>query len=84
MEVDISDNGRIITLLPAKKQQSLRLSDQVLEVLQRLAEETGMSRPEIVALAITHLAGTRRNGQPVYMDLPPEPPASHKRRRRVA
>jgi len=52
--------------------------------LQRLADRLGKTRPDVLALAITHLSGTLRAGQPVYID-PPEPPApAHKRRRRAA
>ena len=88
MEVDNELLGRIITLVPKKTQSTFRLSDQQLDVLQRLADKLGKSRPAVVELAITHLEGTLRNGQPVYLDLPPAPPpdepATHKSRRRVA
>ena len=75
--------GRIITLLP-KKQAQFRLSDQTLETLQQLADKLGKPRPDVVELALTHLDGTLRNNQPVYIDPPPRPPAAHKRARRVA
>lgn len=80
-----SEEGRIIALVPTPKTQStFRLADPIIEELQRLADKLGKSRPEVVELAITHLAGTVRAGQPVYIDPPPKPPASHKRGRRVA
>jgi len=67
-----------------KTQTSLRLSPAVFEELQRLADKLDKERPDVVELAITHLSGTLRNGQPVYIDPPPKTPASHKRARRVA
>ena len=79
-----SDLGRIIELVPAKKQAQFRLSDQTLSTLQRLAEKLEKPRPDVVELALTHLDGTLRNGQPVYIDPPPKAPASHKRASRVA
>ena len=79
-----SGNGRIIELVPAKKQAQFRLSDQTLTTLQQLADKLGKPRPDVVELALTHLEGTLRNGQPVYIDPPPKAPASHKRGHRVA
>ena len=77
--------GRIIALVPTPKTQStFRLADPIVAELQHLADKLGKSRPDVVELAITHLAGTIRNGQPVYIDPPPKAPASHKRARRVA
>ena len=76
--------GRIIELVPAKKNTQLRLSDQTLETMQQLAETLGKKRAEVVELALTHLDGTLRAGQPVHILPPPTPPASHKRRSRVA
>jgi hypothetical protein len=84
VEVDNELLGRIITLVPAKKQSQFRLSDQVLAVLQRIAEKRGLSRAAVLELAISHLDGTLRDGKPVYMDLPPEPPATHKKSRNAA
>jgi len=76
--------GRIIALVPAKKQAQFRLSDQTLETLQKLAEQRSMKRADLIELAIAHLDGTLRNGQPVYIQPPPTSPESHKRGRRVA
>lgn len=76
--------GRIIALVPAKKQESFRLSDQVFDAMQWLAELRGMSRAEVVELCVIHTAATVANGQPVYFDLPPRPRGRHKRPRRAA
>lgn len=71
--------GRIIALVP-KKQTSLRLNDETLEVLQRIMDRLNKKRPEAVELAIIHLAGTLRAGQPVYIDPPPDNgPTNHKK-----
>ena len=76
--------GRIITLVPDKTQASFRLSDQVLDELQRLADRLGKSRPDVLELAVTHLSGTLEHNQPVFIGPPPKPPASHKRVRRAS
>ena len=76
--------GRIIALVPAKKNTQLRLSDQTLETMQQLADRLGKKRAEVVELALTHLEGTLRNGQPVHILPPPPAPAGHKKARRVA
>jgi len=79
-----SETGRIIQLVPAKTQTSLRLSDSILEELQRLADKLGKARPEVVELAISHLSGTLAHDQPVYIGPPPDDPKSHKKGRRAA
>lgn len=80
-----SEEGRIIALVPTPTIQStVRLAEPAHEELQRLADKLGKSRPEVLELAIIHLSGTLRAGQPVYLDPPPEPPGRHKRARRVA
>jgi hypothetical protein len=86
MGVGLSDheNGRIITLVATTPSYSMRLRPPVRRILERLSQERGKSPKEIVELAIGHLDGTLRNGQPVYMDIPPDEPKSHKRARRVA
>ena len=78
------EEGRIIALVPPKTQTTFRLNDVVLDELQRLSDRLNKPRPDVLELAITHLSGTLRANQPVYID-PPEPPApAHKRRRRAA
>lgn len=80
-----TSNGRIISLVPAKRQAQFRLSDQTLETLQQLADRLGKPRPDIVDLALTHLDGTLRNGEPVHILPPPHNgPKAHKKRRRAA
>ena len=78
------ETGRIIALVQPKTQTSLRLSSAALDELQRLADKLDKARPDIVELAILHLSGTLRNGQPVYIEPPPDDPKSHKKARRVA
>lgn len=75
--------GGIITLV-AKIQSTFRLSPSTVELVQRLAEKLGKPRPDVLELAITHLDGTLRNHQPVYIDPPPDEPKNHKKARRVA
>lgn len=77
------ETGRIIELVP-KRQTSLRLNDETLDVLQRLMDRLNKKRPEVVELAITHLSGTLHAGQPVFIDPPPEDPKSHKKARNAA
>jgi hypothetical protein len=79
-----SAQGRIIALVAQKRQQGFRLSNEVIEQLQRLSEQLGKPRPDVVELAITHLSGTLAHDQPVYLGPPPKSPASHKKARRVA
>lgn len=76
--------GRIIELVQPKTQTSLRLSTAAIDELQRLADKLDKARPDVVELAILHLSGTLRNGQPVYIEPPPDDPKSHKKARRVA
>src|SRR5579859_4777936 len=78
------DQGRISALVQPNTQTSLRLNDAILEELQRLADKLGKPRPDVVELAITHLAGTLAHDQPVYIGPPPDQPKSHKRPRRAA
>jgi hypothetical protein len=78
------ETGRIIELVPNKTQTSLRLSDQTLSTLQRLADKLDKPRPEVVELAVTHLDGTLAHDQPVYIGPPPDQPKAHKKARRVA
>lgn len=87
MGVDVTDfeQGRIIALVPTETIQStFRLAEPVHDELQRIADRLGKPRPEVVELAILHLSGTLRAGQPVYIDPPEPPPTAHKRRRRAA
>jgi hypothetical protein len=76
--------GRIIELVPAKTQTSLRLSNAVLDELQRLAEKLDKPRADVIELAVSHLSGTLAHDQPVYIGPPPDDPKSHKKARRVA
>jgi hypothetical protein len=78
------ETGRIIELVQPKTQTSLRLSTAALDELQRLADKLDKARPDVVELAITHLSGTLAHDQPVYIEPPPKPPATHKKARRVA
>ncbi len=81
----VEEQGRIIALVPTETIQStFRLAEPVHDELQRLADRLGKTRPEIIGLAITHLSGTLRAGQPVYIDPPPDTPKSHKRPHRAA
>lgn len=69
---------------PPKKQISLRLNTRVVNELQRLADHLGKDRPDVVELSITHLSGTLRAGQPVYIEPPPDDPPDHKRSKHAA
>jgi hypothetical protein len=76
--------GRIIALVPTPV-SSFRLSTRAKRTLARLAREQGKSNAEVLELAIVHLEGTLRNGQPVYLAPPPgDDPKSHKKAARVA
>ena len=79
-----SEEGRIIALVPEKKQSQFRLSNTVLVEIDQLSQRLEKGRADVVELAVTHLYGTVRAGQPVYIDPPPDAPKSHKRGRRVA
>jgi len=79
--------GRIIALVPETRASTFRLNTELRAHVDHLAKQLGKSRPEIVRLAIVHLAGTLRSGQPVFIDVPapsPDEPKSHKRARRAA
>ncbi len=53
--------------------------------MQQLADKLDLKRPGVIELALTHLARTLYEQQPVHHTLPPDDgPKSHKRPKRAA
>ena len=72
------ETGAIITLMPTSP-TSFRLSPRTRRTLSRLAKQRGKSMSEILELAVSHLDGTLRNRQPIYLDEPDDDqPKAHK------
>lgn len=69
--------------MPETPTTTFRLRPGHRRTLERIARERGLSTRAALELAITHLAGTLKNRQPVYLDDPDDPPGapalSHKK-----